>query len=299
MAELFEAYRGTKTFVTGHTGFKGSWLTHWMQRLGAEVTGFALAPNTTPSHFQTIRTDVESVIGNILDLAHLADSIRKAQPEIVFHMAAQPLVIDSYKDPVNTYQTNVIGTLNLLEACRQCESVRAIVVITTDKVYEIKEWLWPYRENDTLGGFDPYSSSKACAEILVKSYRSSYLHPDTYGSQHQMLLASARAGNVVGGGDWAEYRLIPDLVKAAAAGEKSDHPQSARHPALAARTRSAVGLLAARPAAAQWRIRICRGVQFRSQSRLGPECDPGAGGFQTVLGQNGLRSECRRRKTLS
>ncbi|MBD3243634.1 MAG: CDP-glucose 4,6-dehydratase [Chitinivibrionales bacterium] len=211
-------YNGRSVFLTGHTGFKGSWLALWLGKLGAHVTGYARAPSTDPNHISLLDTGIESVIGDIASLEQVSAALQKAQPEIVFHLAAQPLVRLSYEDPVETYTTNLLGTLHVLESARHCSSVRAVVVITTDKVYHNNEWNWGYRENDRLGGFDPYSSSKACAEICIAGFRDSYWPIDKYGSSHRVLLASVRAGNVIGGGDWSKDRLIPDIMKATAAG---------------------------------------------------------------------------------
>ena len=204
-----------KVFLTGHTGFKGSWLSLWLQQLGAEVTGYALPPPTNPSLFDVahVAQGMKSIIGDICDGVMLANAMRQAAPDIVIHMAAQPLVRRSYVDPVETYSTNVMGTVHLLEAVRQTPSVRAVVNVTTDKCYENKEWAWGYRESEPMGGFDPYSSSKGCAELVTAAYRNSFFNPDKY-SQHQVALATARAGNVIGGGDWAEDRLIPDILAA-------------------------------------------------------------------------------------
>lgn len=207
---------GKKVFLTGHTGFKGSWMSLWLQQLRAEVTGYALAPSTTPSLYDVahVAQGMTSIIGDIREGAMLADAMRQAAPEIVIHMAAQPLVRRSYVDPVETYSTNVMGTVHLLEAVRQTPSVRAVVNVTTDKCYENKEWIWGYRENEPMGGFDPYSSSKGCAELITAAYRNSFFN----ASQHPVALATARAGNVIGGGDWADDRLIPDILRAIQAG---------------------------------------------------------------------------------
>ena len=214
-------WSGKRVFVTGHTGFKGSWLALWLQSLGAEVTGFALAPPTTPSLFQlaSVGRDMVSHEKDIRDSPALVAALRESRAEILLHLAAQPLVRLSYRDPVETYSTNVMGTLCVLEAARQVDSVRVLVNVTTDKCYENREWHWGYREDDRLGGHDPYSSSKACAEILTAAYRSSYFPPDRL-AEHGRTLASARAGNVIGGGDWAADRLIPDCVRAVLAGER-------------------------------------------------------------------------------
>ncbi|QSV46141.1 CDP-glucose 4,6-dehydratase [Geobacter benzoatilyticus] len=213
-------WQGKRVFVTGHTGFKGSWLCLWLHTLGAEISGYALAPPTEPSLFELARVGelVDSSVADVRDLDRLKTEMAKAAPEIVIHMAAQPLVRDSYKIPVDTYAVNVMGTVHLLEAVRCCPSVRAVVNVTTDKVYENREWVWGYRENEPFGGYDPYSNSKACSELVTAAYRSSYFNPGDYG-KHGVALASARAGNVIGGGDWATDRLIPDVIRAILAGE--------------------------------------------------------------------------------
>lgn len=212
-------YHGKRVFITGHTGFKGSWLALWLVQMGAIVKGFSLKPNTSPSHWKLLDLDIESVYADIRNRNTLEQELKMFNPDIVFHLAAQPLVRHSYKNPFETYETNVLGTLALFEACRKTESVKAIINISTDKCYENKEWLWGYRENDRLGGYDPYSSSKACSEIMTSSYRRSFFNIDKFGKTHNVLLATVRAGNVIGGGDWAEDRLIPDIMKAAAKGE--------------------------------------------------------------------------------
>jgi CDP-glucose 4,6-dehydratase len=213
--ELKNIYKGKKVFITGHTGFKGTWLIQFLKSLDVQVCGYSLESETSPNHYSLIElSNEESIIGDILDSESLNEAIYNARPDLVFHLAAQALVRESYINPKNTYQTNVTGTLNLLEACRKCESVKAIVCITTDKVYENKEWAYPYRETDELGGYDLYSSSKACCELLISSYRNSFFNI-TGSNKCSILLASARAGNVIGGGDWSKDRLIPDIVKAA------------------------------------------------------------------------------------
>jgi CDP-glucose 4,6-dehydratase len=206
---------GKKVLITGHTGFKGSWLSLWLQSLGAEVVGVSLDPPTTPSIYEEAEV-AEGMISLRQDIREL-DKIKRIflehKPEIVFHLAAQPLVRYSYREPVETYATNVMGTLHVLEAVRAAQSVRAAVMITTDKCYENREWEWGYRENEPMGGHDPYSSSKGCAELLIASYRDSYFSTQEY-NRHRTAIASARAGNVIGGGDWAEDRLMPDIIRA-------------------------------------------------------------------------------------
>ena len=220
-------WSGKNVFVTGHTGFKGSWLCLWLQQLGANVTGYALPPPTNPSLFEIaqIGQGMHSIIGDIRDGAALAGAMQAAAPDIVIHMAAQPLVRYSYIEPVETYSTNVMGTVHVLEAVRKTPSVRAVVNVTSDKCYENKEWVWGYRENEAMGGYDPYSSSKGCAELVASAYRNSFFNPEKY-SEHRVALASARAGNVIGGGDWADDRLIPDILRAISAGQ----PVTIRNP---------------------------------------------------------------------
>lgn len=222
MNKLFnDIYRGKRVLITGHTGFKGSWLSLLLNELGADVYGFALEPPTSPSLYKEAKIDelVTSYIGDVRDIYYLTKVIQEVQPEIVFHMAAQPLVRESYKIPVETYSTNVMGTVHLLEACRSTSSVKAIVNVTTDKCYENKEWHWGYRENEPMGGYDPYSNSKGCSELITSAYRNSFFNPSEY-KNHGVAVATARAGNVIGGGDWAEDRLIPDFIRAISKGEK-------------------------------------------------------------------------------
>lgn len=212
-AALRDAFSGRPVFITGHTGFKGSWLALWLTQLGARVSGYALPPCTEPSLFRLARIQTalaRHVEADIRDLPTLTAALREAAPEVIFHLAAQPLVRPAYREPVTTWATNVMGTVHLLEAARACPSVKAVVIITTDKCYQNREWPWGYRENDALGGHDPYSASKAASELVVQSYRASFF------SKGGPLIASARAGNVVGGGDWSEDRLIPDAARAAA-----------------------------------------------------------------------------------
>lgn len=208
-------WKGKKVFLTGHTGFKGSWLSLWLQELGAIVKGYSLEAPTTPSLFieACVEEGMESEIGDIRDYSNLKNSLKDFGPEIVIHMAAQPLVRLSYQDPIDTYSTNVMGTVNLLQAIREVGGVKTIVNVTSDKCYENKEWYWGYRENEPMGGFDPYSNSKGCAELVASSFRSSFFNNAEY-EKHGCALASVRAGNVIGGGDWADDRLIPDMLKA-------------------------------------------------------------------------------------
>ncbi|RXJ55306.1 CDP-glucose 4,6-dehydratase [Candidatus Marinarcus aquaticus] len=220
MKNLFSGIYNNKTIlVTGHTGFKGSWLCYWLNKMGAKVIGYSLEAPTTPNHISLLDLDIVSVIADIRDTQKLDEVFATYKPEAVFHLAAQPLVRLSYENPVETYETNVMGTLKVLEACRK-HQVKAIVNITSDKAYENKEWIWGYRENDPLGGYDPYSSSKGCADILVNSYRSSYFNLETYKKSHHTLLASCRAGNVIGGGDWAQDRLMTDIMLSVSQGKK-------------------------------------------------------------------------------
>jgi CDP-glucose 4,6-dehydratase len=206
-------WKDKKVFLTGHTGFKGSWLSLWLASMGAKVTGYALAPNTTPNLFAVLGVDAlieKSHIADIRNLKNLQNAMSAARPDVVIHMAAQSLVRYSYANPVETYSTNVMGTVHVLESTRTIDSVRATVVVTTDKCYENKEWVWGYRENEPMGGYDPYSNSKGCAELITSSYRQSYFSSPSSTNK----VASARAGNVIGGGDWSEDRLIPDAIKA-------------------------------------------------------------------------------------
>ena len=204
-------WKGKKVYLTGHTGFKGSWLSLWLQNMGALVKGYSLDVNTNPALFikANVAAGMDSEIGDIRDLKQMTKSMVSFSPEILIHMAAQPLVRVSYQEPVETYKTNVIGTVNVLEAARKCTNLKSIVSVTTDKCYENREWEWGYRENEPMGGHDPYSSSKGCAELVTSAYRRSF-----FSSEDTASLASARAGNVIGGGDWAEDRLIPDILRA-------------------------------------------------------------------------------------
>ena len=219
-------WKGKKVLITGHTGFKGSWLTLWLKLLGAEVCGFALLPESSPNLFENLELEkqVTSIIGDVRRLDVFEKVLNDFKPEIIFHLAAQSLVRKSYREPVETYLTNVIGTVNVLDAVRRGDFVKSVVIITTDKVYENKEWHWAYRENERLGGFDPYSNSKACAELAVAAYRNSFF------AESETLIATARAGNVIGGGDWSEDRLLPDVFRSLIFGEKLEirNPYSVR-----------------------------------------------------------------------
>ena len=203
-------WNNKRVLVTGHTGFKGSWLTLWLKKMGAQITGISLSPNTDPSLFDlaSVNEDMDSHISDIRNLSELKAILLDSKPEIVFHLAAQPLVRDSYLDPLNTYSTNIMGTINLLESLRSIATAKVVVMITTDKVYKNYEWPYSYREIDILGGHDPYSASKSASEIVISSYRNAFM------GKENIALSSARAGNVIGGGDWSKDRLIPDLIRA-------------------------------------------------------------------------------------
>jgi CDP-glucose 4,6-dehydratase len=213
-------WKSRRVFITGHTGFKGSWLAFWLISMGADVCGYSLEPITTPNLYEALKLDREmrSVIADIRDLASLEFAMLEFKPDVVIHMAAQSLVRFSYENPVETYAVNVMGTVHVLDAVRRVPSVRAVVCVTSDKCYENREWVWPYREDEAMGGYDPYSSSKGCAELVTAAYRRSYFHPDQFAT-HKVVIGSGRAGNVIGGGDWARDRLVPDVVRAFASGE--------------------------------------------------------------------------------
>ena len=219
------AYKGRKVLVTGHSGFKGSWLVLWLKMLGADVTAISLPSETTPNHWDLLGLDVDSCFMDIRDGQTFHKKIIDSNPEIIFHLAAQPLVRRSYRNPTETWSTNVMGTVNLLEGCRLLNQLAAIIVVTTDKCYDNKEWVWGYRETDPLGGHDPYSASKAGSELVAASYRKSFFCSDS-----GPLLATARAGNVIGGGDWSEDRLIPDLIRSLVSGSSLEirSPNSTR-----------------------------------------------------------------------
>ena len=220
------AYRDKKVLLTGHTGFKGSWLAYWLHELGADVTGLSLDIPTSPNHFDLLQPSISSLTGDIRDFEIVEEVFKKSQPDIVFHLAAQSLVRNSYQYPLKTFDTNIMGTAHMFEAARICKSVKAILNITSDKCYENLETDVAYKETDRMGGYDPYSASKGCAELIVNSYRNSFFNDNDYKSTHHILLASARAGNVIGGGDWADDRLIPDIVKAS----EKDEPVKIRSP---------------------------------------------------------------------
>ncbi|TWO27699.1 CDP-glucose 4,6-dehydratase [Campylobacter lanienae] len=220
MQNLFsQIYKDKIVLVTGHTGFKGSWLVYWLEQMGAKVIGYSLEAPTEPNHISLLNLDIVSIIGDIRDLNKLNQIFNEYKPDIVFHLAAQPLVRLSYENPIETYETNVIGTLKVLEACKRSK-VKAIVNITSDKAYKNKEWVYGYRENDPMGGYDPYSSSKGCADILASSFRNSYFNIKDYKKTHNTLLATCRAGNVIGGGDWAKDRLMSDIMISVSQGKK-------------------------------------------------------------------------------
>jgi len=214
-------YNNKKVFITGHTGFKGSWLCLLLNSLGADVYGYALKPVTSPSLFKSagIENNITSFIGDIRDFKNLLSKLEIVKPDIVIHMAAQPLVRESYRNPVENYEVNVMGTVNILEAVRKVKNIRVVLNVTTDKCYENKEWHWAYRENEPLGGYDPYSNSKACSELVTSSFRSSFFNPENY-QIHKTVLVTARAGNVIGGGDWSSDRLIPDFIRSIISEEK-------------------------------------------------------------------------------
>jgi CDP-glucose 4,6-dehydratase len=225
-----KTYAGKKVLITGNTGFKGAWLTLWLQSLGASVYGYSIGIPTRPSLYKITKIKIPMIWGDVADVSKFSRAIRKIKPDIVFHSAAQPLVRRSYLEPIETHRVNVMGSAAVLEAIRHCPAVRAVVMITTDKVYENPELGQPFKETDPLGGHDPYSASKAAAEILIASYRNAYFNTAQYGKKHRTLIASVRAGNVIGGGDFAEDRLIPDCLRAFQAGRSVAirNPQAVR-----------------------------------------------------------------------
>lgn len=215
-----DCYAGKRVFLTGHDSFKGSWMSLWLKAVGAHVTGFSLGPPTQPNHYDLLGLNIPATRADIRDRSAMREALLAARPEVVFHMAAQSSVLESYRSPLETFAVNAIGTAHVLEAARESPDVKAVVVVTTDKCYENNEWVWGYRETDALGGHDPYSTSKAMAELVVASYRRSYFPPAEYGSSHHVLIASVRGGNIVGGGDWKEDRIVPDVMRAVSAGRK-------------------------------------------------------------------------------
>ena len=221
-------WHGKRVLLTGHTGLKGGWLTLWLESMGAKVSGYSLPPPTEPSLCMVagIEKSMASTREDVRNLAALKRCLEQSSPEVVFHLAAQALVRPSYQDPVDTYSTNVMGTVNLLEALRNCAGVRSVVIVTSDKCYENREWVWGYREDEAMGGYDPYSNSKGCAELVTAAFRSSFFNPEEY-ARHHVAIATGRAGNVIGGGDWAKDRLLPDIVRAIIAGQ----PVKIRNPA--------------------------------------------------------------------
>lgn len=229
MSGLSEFFKNKKVLITGHTGFKGAWISQVLTHWGADVAGIALAPHVTPNLYSLMGLDgrMKSVVTDIRDFDAVKKIFQREKPEIVIHLAAQAIVRESYKDPLRTIAVNTLGTAHILQAIRETPSVKSAVLITTDKVYENKEWLYAYRENDSLGGHDPYSASKASADIIISSYARSFFHPEQFGSEHNVLLAAARAGNVIGGGDWSHDRLIPDFVRAS---HEKNEPLILRNP---------------------------------------------------------------------
>lgn len=228
---LLQTYKGKKVLITGHTGFKGSWLSIWLHTLGADIVGVALDPLTDRDNFNLAKVGdlVKDIRLDIRDKEKLIQTIQDEAPDFVFHLAAQALILESYQNPLETFETNTLGTANVLEAIRLTESIKTAVFITTDKVYENKEWIWPYREDETIGGYDPYSASKGASELIISSYRNSFFNPKQY-EKHGKSIASVRAGNVIGGGDWAENRIIPDCIRALEGGESIEvrSPKSVR-----------------------------------------------------------------------
>jgi CDP-glucose 4,6-dehydratase len=254
-------YKNKKVLITGHTGFKGTWMCHVLLQAGADITGYALEPPTIPSLFKQVNTaeNIHSIYGDIRDRAFLIKTIQNLKPDIIFHMAAQPLVRRSYKEPANTYETNVMGTVNILEALRIAPSVRSYVNVTTDKVYENREWLWGYRENDNLCGFDPYSNSKSCSELVTVSYRNSF-----FSSIDASSVSTARSGNVIGGGDYAEDRIIPDCVRAVQAGK----PVTVRNPRSVRPYQHVLDCLSGYLLLAE---KQCAGKSFEGSYNFGPD----------------------------
>lgn len=261
-------WQGKRVFLTGHTGFKGGWLSLWLSSMGAKVTGYALEPNTLPNFYEVcgVESVIEkSIIGDIRNLEHLKSAMAESAPSVVIHMAAQPLVRYSYQNPIETYATNVMGTVHVLDSIRTLPSVRATVVVTTDKCYENKEWVWGYRENEPMGGYDPYSNSKGCAELVASAYRQSFFSAETY-VKHGNALATARAGNVIGGGDWSNDRLIPDALKAFEVGQ----PLMIRNPLAIRPWQHVLEPLSGYLILAEALSRDLEGVKYASAWNFGP-----------------------------
>ncbi len=286
-------YEGRRVFITGHTGFKGGWLALWLSRLGARVAGYALAPPTTPSLFEAVALGelVTHTLGDVRDRSGLRAAMLRHEPEIVFHLAAQPLVRRSYEEPVETYETNVLGTVNLLEAARACPSLRAVVVVTSDKCYEDRESGRAYREDDALGGGDPYSSSKGCAELVTAAYRRSF-----FAAESAARVASVRAGNVIGGGDWADDRIVPDCVRALSSGQTV----AVRNPEAVRPWQSVLDPLAGYLWLGRWLLTGSHGyersLELRPQQWRGPDCAGGGRGRRAGVGRRGLAGDGRRRR---
>jgi CDP-glucose 4,6-dehydratase len=260
-------WKGRNVFLTGHTGFKGGWMAIWLASMGAKITGYSLSPNTNPNLYEAAKIASlceRSLIGDIRDLNGLRKALVESAPDVVIHMAAQPLVRYSYDNPVETYATNVMGTVHLLESVRSCPSVRAVLIITTDKCYENKEWIWGYRENEPMGGYDPYSNSKGCAELVTASYRQSFF-PEKEYPKHRVAIATARAGNVIGGGDWSEDRLIPDAIAAF----QENRPLMVRNPSATRPWQHVLEPLSGYIALAQ--ALFDRGSDFSSAWNFGPK----------------------------
>ena len=227
---MLNVYSNKKIIVTGHTGFKGSWLATWLKLMGSEIYGVSLNPSTKPNHYESLDIDIDSRIIDIRNYSLLEKNIKNINPDFIFHLAAQPLVRKSYNDPIETLETNIIGTANILNISRSLDNLKGVLVITSDKCYDNKEWSWGYREIDPMGGYDPYSASKGAAELIVSCFRKSFYSIDEFGKSHQTLIASSRGGNVIGGGDWSQDRLIPDVIRAISKNEtmKIRNPNATR-----------------------------------------------------------------------
>jgi CDP-glucose 4,6-dehydratase len=272
-------WSGKNVLLTGHTGFKGGWLTIWLEAMGAKITGYSLFPNTRPNLYEEAKIASlceRSIIGDVRDFNSLRNALVEASPDVVIHMAAQPLVRYSYANPIETYATNVMGTVHLLEAVRSCPSVRAALIVTSDKCYENKEWVWGYRESEPMGGYDPYSNSKGCAELVTAAYRQSFFSGKEY-SNHRVAIASARAGNVIGGGDWSVDRLIPDAIVAF----EAKQPLMIRNPSATRPWQHVLEPLSGYLVLAQALFE--RGAEFGGAWNFGPQ-DSDARSVQDVVG---------------